>query len=295
MNDPQHPLDAQEPSLISKLSRRTFLMLSAAFSSCSVAAPLSNATGSSGVKTPSNTGYRTPPVKTPVPRNPSNQFSSDTSHTSGLTFTRVQVSGKYIAMTFDDGPHPQNTPRLLNMLRERNIKATFFVIGQSANLYPGVLRQTLAEGHEIANHSHTHRVLSKLSDDELIRDLTNCQNAVIQATGFTPRVMRPPYGALTQRQRELVHQKFGFKIILWSVDPLDWKRPGSAVVTQRILDATTPGGIILAHDIHAQTIDAMPATLDTLLSRGYQFVTVSQLLAMQQAPAAAPASAAAPQ
>ncbi|MFT4177459.1 MAG: polysaccharide deacetylase family protein [Luteolibacter sp.] len=292
MNDPQHSIDTPEPSLISRLSRRSFLVLSAAFSSCSVAAPLPGS-GNSGVKTPSNTGYRTPPVKTPVPRNPGNQFSSDISKTSGLTFTRVPVAGNYIAMTFDDGPHPQQTPRLLRMLRERNIKATFFVIGRSVNLYPGIVRQTVSEGHEIANHSHTHRVLSKLGDDELIRDLTNCQDAVIQACGVRPRVMRPPYGALVQRQRELIHQKFGFKTILWSVDPLDWKRPGPAVVTSRILSATTPGGIVLAHDIHSQTIDAMPATLDGLLNRGYQFVTVSQLLAMQQQ--TAPSTAATPQ
>ncbi|MBC8128511.1 MAG: polysaccharide deacetylase family protein, partial [Gloeobacteraceae cyanobacterium ES-bin-144] len=82
-------------------------------------------------------------------------------------------------------------------------------------------------------------------------------------------------------QREMVYSEFGYPTILWSVDPLDWKRPGSGVVTSRILSGTTPGGIVLAHDLHAQTVDAMPATLDGLLRRGFKFVTVSQLLAMR--------------
>jgi peptidoglycan/xylan/chitin deacetylase (PgdA/CDA1 family) len=86
---------------------------------------------------------------------------------------------------------------------------------------------------------------------------------------------------LFQRQREMVHNEFGYPTILWSVDPLDWKRPGSSVVTSRILQGTTSGSIILSHDLHAPTVDAMPATLDGLLRRGFTFVTVSQLLAMK--------------
>jgi peptidoglycan/xylan/chitin deacetylase (PgdA/CDA1 family) len=93
--------------------------------------------------------------------------------------------------------------------------------------------------------------------------------------------MRPPYGGLNQRQREMVHAEYGYPVIMWSVDPLDWKRPGPSVISSRILAGASAGGIILAHDLHAQTVDAMPATLDNLLLRGYQFVTVSQLLAMK--------------
>ena len=116
-------------------------------------------------------------------------------------------------------------------------------------------------------------------------------DAVVNATGAPPRVMRPPYGGLLKRQRELVRSEFGYPIILWSVDPLDWKRPGPSVVTSRILHGTRAGGIVLAHDLHAQTVDAMPATLDGLLRRGFQFVTVSQLLAMKTDAAATPAAA----
>jgi peptidoglycan/xylan/chitin deacetylase (PgdA/CDA1 family) len=217
-------------------------------------------------------------------------LGSDFSKGTGITFTRVMVSGNYVAMTFDDGPHPQNTPRLLDILRARNVKATFYVIGRSVDLYPQIVRRTVAEGHEIGNHSNTHRLLSKLSDAEILSDLRRCHDAIGRAAGVQPRTMRPPYGGLLQRQRELVHAEFGYPTILWSVDPLDWKRPGPGVVTSRILSGTTAGGIVLAHDLHSQTVDAMPATLDGLLRRGFKFVTVSQLLAMKTDDATAQAA-----
>ena len=270
------------------LTRRGFLLAAASLTSCAAADPLQprppqGQTNPSAqpVKTPSNTAYRTPPVQGPVPRNPDMSLSSDFSKDSGISFSRVLVSGNYIAMTFDDGPQPQNTPRLLDMLRARNIKATFYVIGRSVDLYPQIVRRTVAEGHEIGNHSNTHRLLSKLSDAEIISDLRRCHEAIGRAAGVQPRTMRPPYGGLLQRQRDLVHAEFGYPIILWSVDPFDWKRPGASVISSRIVSGASPGGIVLAHDLHSQTVDAMPATLDALLSRGYKFVTVSQLLAMK--------------
>lgn len=265
------------------ISRRAFLLASAALTSCSAAVPLQP---EEVVKTPSNTGYRTPSLSGPIPRNPDMPYGSDFSRGSGVTFTRVPVAGKFIAITYDDGPHPQNTPRLLDILRARNIKATFYVIGRSVDLYPQIVRRTVAEGHEMGNHTYTHRLMTKLGDSEVRSELSRTQDAVTRAAGVRMKTMRPPYGGLLQRQRELVHQEFGYPTILWSVDPLDWKRPGASVITSRILENTAPGGIVLAHDLHAQTVDAMPATLDGLLRRGFQFVTVSQLIAMKQEPAA---------
>jgi peptidoglycan-N-acetylglucosamine deacetylase len=276
--------DAADDTLhISKVSRRGFLALAASLSSCAAAEtqkPQASAAAMS-VKTTSNMAYRTPSIAGSAPKNPDTSLRSNFSKNAGITFTRVQVPGNYIAITYDDGPHPQNTPRLLDMLRARNIKATFYVIGQSVDLYPQIVRRTVAEGHEIGNHTQTHRLLSKLSDSEVRSELSRCRDAIGRAAGVQPRTMRPPYGGLVQRQREIVHAEFGYPTILWSVDPLDWKRPGPSVVTSRILSGTGAGGIVLAHDLHAQTVDAMPATLDGLLRRGFQFVTVSQLLAMQ--------------
>ena len=287
--------DSEEPTALSTLSRRGFLLAAASLSSCAAAEPLLPRPGpfadpaTEALKNPA-AAASTPPIKQAVPRNPETAPKAVISKNTGISFSRVMVSGNYIAMTFDDGPHPKNTPRLLTMLRERNIKATFYVIGQSVDLYPQILRNTVAEGHEIGNHSHTHRLLSKLSDAEIRKELSSCRDAVARAAGVQPRTMRPPYGGLLQRQREWVHAEYNYPTILWSVDPLDWKRPGASVISSRILAGASSGGIVLAHDLHAQTVDAMPATLDALLRRGFKFVTVSQLLAMKTvAPAAAEA------
>jgi peptidoglycan/xylan/chitin deacetylase (PgdA/CDA1 family) len=273
-------------SMIPKLSRRGFIALSASLgSSCSMissgksdsAPPVAG--GAAPARTTANTTYRTPKVQGPVPRNPDMNLPASGAR-SGVTFSRVAVSQPYIALTFDDGPHPKNTPRLLDMLRERNVKATFYVIGRNVDLYPNVLRRTVSEGHEVGNHTYSHPILSKLSDSAVREELTKCRDAVARAAGVQPRTMRPPYGALLQRQREWVRAELNYPTIMWSVDPLDWKRPGASVITSRMLAGTTPGAILLAHDLHAGTVDAMPATIDGLLNKGYKFVTVSQLLAM---------------
>ncbi len=288
-NDTANP-DPETNEGASRLSRRAFMLMTASLSGCSAAAPLAAVRlpdAPASVKTPENPNYRTPQLDRSIPRNPDMALRRDFPSDVGITFTRVQVSGNYIALTFDDGPHPQNTPRLLDILRARNVKATFYVIGRSVDLYPQVVRRTVAEGHELGNHSHTHRLLSKLGDADLRSEMNRCRDAVSNAAGVRMRTMRPPYGGLLQRQRQLVHDEFGYPTILWSVDPLDWKRPGPSVVTSRILSGTNPGAIVLAHDLHSQTVDAMPATIDGLLRRGYKFVTVSQLLAMKKEPTAA--------
>jgi peptidoglycan/xylan/chitin deacetylase (PgdA/CDA1 family) len=238
---------------------------------------------SAPARTTANNTYRTPRVQGPVPRNPDINLPASGA-TSGITFSRVAVTQPYVAITFDDGPHPKNTPRLLDMLRERNIKATFYVIGRNVDLYPNVLRRTVSEGHEVGNHTDNHPILSKLGDSTVRDELIKCRDAVARAAGVQPRTLRPPYGALLQRQRECIHRELKYPTIMWSVDPLDWKRPGPSVVTSRILSNTTPGAIVLAHDLHASTVDAMPGTLDGLLRKGYKFVTVSQLLAMGNQP-----------
>lgn len=277
--------EANAPSSSSQFTRRAFIALAASAASCTAAPPLSSKPTARRVTPPASSD--TYQNFGPASRNPDLSLSSNFSRSAGITFNRVPVNGKYIALTFDDGPHPSNTPRLLNILRERNVKATFYVVGRSVNLYPQVLRQTVAEGHEIGNHSQTHRLLSKLSDSEVINELRLCRESVMQASGATMRTMRPPYGGLLQRQREMVHAEFGYPTILWSVDPGDWKRPGVSVVSSRLINGASDGGILLAHDIHAPTIDAMPAAIDSLLRRGFKFVTVSQLIAMKtEAPVA---------
>lgn len=263
--------ESSELNLFGNLSRRGFITSTLAAST----ATLTSCKAVPGIGEVSNR---------PIPRNPGGNYANNDIPISGVTFTRVMVSGNHIAITYDDGPHPANTPRLLDILAERNIKATFYVIGNNVNLYPGVLRRTVAEGHEIGNHSQTHCLLSKLSDSQLRLEMQRCQDSIGRAAGIRPRTMRPPYGGLVQRQRQLVFDEFGYPTILWSVDPLDWKRPGASVIANRIVSSTAAGGIVLAHDLHSQTVDSMPQTLDGLLRRGFEFVTVSQLIAMQVSP-----------
>ena len=202
--------------------------------------------------------------------------------TEKITFTEVNVDGPYIAMTFDDGPHGTNTPKLLEMAAERHIKLTFFVLGECVEQNPDVLRQEVAEGHEIGNHSWSHPNLAKLSDANVRSQLQRTEDIIVKTAGIKPKLMRPPYGELTKRQRILVNHEFGYKVILWDVDPLDWKRPGSNVVAQRIIAGAGRGSIILSHDIHPPTIAAMPQVFDALLAKGFKFVTVSELLAMDK-------------
>ena len=199
-----------------------------------------------------------------------------------ITFTEVNVDGPYIAMTFDDGPHATNTAKLLDMAAKRHIKLTFFVLGECIEQNPEVLRREVSEGHEIGNHSWSHPNLAKLSDEGVRNQLQRTEDIIVKTTGIRPKLMRPPYGELTKRQRQWVNRDFGYKIILWDVDPLDWKRPGSSVVAQRIIAGARPGSIILSHDIHPPTIAAMPQVFDALLAKGFKFVTVSELLAMDQ-------------
>ena len=210
---------------------------------------------------------------------------------SSFVYSSVHVNGPYIAMTFDDGPHATLTPKLLDLLKERNIKATFFVIGKNAAEYPDILKRIAAEGHEIANHSWSHPDLAKMAPDTVRSELGRTQDAITKTVARPVTLLRPPYGALQAAQRQWVHDSYGYRIILWDVDPLDWRRPGPAVVSERILKGAKPGSIILAHDIHPGTVEAMPGTLDQLLARGFQFVTVSELLKMEVAVPPSPGKA----
>ena len=187
-------------------------------------------------------------------------------------------SAPYIAITFDDGPHPELTPKLLDILKSRNVKATFYVLGPKVEQHPEIARRIVREGHEIGNHTMTHPVMSKMGVSSVRSELERCEEVIIRVTGVTPKTMRPPYGAFKNEQRQWAFAEFGYPTILWDVDPNDWKRPGSSVVAHRLINGTRNGSILLAHDIHPGTITAMPQTLDTLINKGYKFVTVSQLI-----------------
>jgi peptidoglycan/xylan/chitin deacetylase (PgdA/CDA1 family) len=160
------------------------------------------------------------------------------------------------------------------------MKATFFVVGENAAEYPEILKRAAREGHEIANHSWSHPNFGKMGDEAVRRELQRTDDAIKRAIGTRPTLLRPPYGSITARQKNWIYETFGYRIIIWDVDPLDWKRPGPSVVANRIVSEARAGSIILAHDIHPATIEAMPAAFDQLAAKGFKFVTVSELLAM---------------
>ncbi len=226
-----------------------------------------------------------------------------TPETERSSFSSIRVDGPYIAMTFDDGPDAKLTPRLLDILKERHIHVTFFVLGERAKDHPEIIEREAAEGHEVCNHSWDHKALNKLGEGGLQHELADTSDLIKQTIGKTVTLMRPPYGATNPRLNRAIEKEYGMKVILWSVDPDDWKDPGASVVSSRILNGwkgsggAKPGAIILSHDIHKGTIEAMPATLDALLAKGYKFVTISELLALESknptpAPSASPVPAA---
>ncbi len=229
---------------------------------CLAALSLAKAHGESSTPAPAE------PVKAPSPPEPR------------IAFNAVHVDEPYIAMTFDDGPHGALTPKLLDLLAARHIKVTFFVLGECVEQHPEVLQRAAREGHEIGNHSWSHPQLNKMSDEAVRSQLRRTDDAIKAVTGKRPTLFRPPYGAITARQKKWIHDEFGYQIIMWDVDPLDWKDPGAATVCNRILKETRAGSIVLSHDIHRGTVEAMPATLEQLQGKHFKFVTVSELLAM---------------
>lgn len=184
--------------------------------------------------------------------------------------------GNRLAITFDDGPSPGITERVLVELKKRDLRASFFMIGSKVKASPDLAKRVYDEGHELCNHSFTHPKLDSLSDDRVRDEILRCQEAISNATGYTPVWLRPPYGAF--RGKAHIAQDLGLGIAYWSVDPRDWMRPGAQRITDSIVAQARPGSIILCHDLHTQTADAVPNILDRLLDRDYEFTSMSGFL-----------------
>lgn len=177
-----------------------------------------------------------------------------------------------VALTFDDGPGTYTEP-LLDILDKHNAKATFFVIGKNVKKHPEIVRQALARGHEIGNHGWSHQDLANLSLAAGQRDLSKADEAVQEATGAKPTLVRPPFGSIPKS----LSKSLTVPVALWSIDTLDWQTRDTKKTVKAATNAK-PGSIILMHDIHKSTIDAVPKILTDLESRDFHFVTVSQLI-----------------
>ena len=185
-----------------------------------------------------------------------------------------------IALTFDDGPHPRQTDRILDLLAEYNIHATFFVIGQNAVYYPEPLKRAVSLGHEIGNHTFRHEGISKMSAPMLEKELADTEKVILDLTGVKVSLFRPPEGACSEAV--LVAARHAeYPVILWTVDTRDWDLASTDKIVSTVESKVRGGSIVLFHDYTARTahtLDALKILIPKLLDEGYEFVTVSELL-----------------
>jgi peptidoglycan/xylan/chitin deacetylase (PgdA/CDA1 family) len=185
---------------------------------------------------------------------------------------------KCIALTFDGGPG-KDTPRLLDTLRRERVPATFFLLGDKhVTRYPDVVRRMSREGHEVANHTWTHRILIHFSEAEVRDELARTQRAIKEVTGRAPTLMRPPQGR-TNPMVTGVARELGLSLVLWDNTARDYSTTDSALIESRVLAQAKRDGIVLLHDIYDGTVPAVPGIIAKLKKRGYTFVSVPQLIA----------------
>ena len=191
-------------------------------------------------------------------------------------------TGGVIALTFDDGPSV-HTDRLLNIFSTYGGKGTFFVVGNLIGGKEDTLRRIVNEGHEIGGHSWSHKQLTRISDAELTDQLVMTRNRILEVTGFDTKIVRPPYGSYNQNVKAK-GEELGLTYVNWSIDTLDWKYRNATTVYNHIMKYANDGAIILCHDLHKTTVDAMEMAIPKLIESGFQLVTVSELLATPEQP-----------
>ena len=194
---------------------------------------------------------------------------------SALLSTTDCVRYRCIALTFDDGPGLY-TQTLLEHLDRYHAKATFFVVGRNVAPYSAALQQAVQRKHQVGNHTWNHPLLPKRDEAVIRQEIESTNSAVAAATGVTPTMVRPPYGGINDKVRAQL-QQLTMPAIMWSIDTRDWADHNAAIVCSRAVANAAPGAIILMHDIHKTSVDAVPCILDALQKQGYRFVTVKNL------------------
>jgi peptidoglycan/xylan/chitin deacetylase (PgdA/CDA1 family) len=200
------------------------------------------------------------------------------------------AAGRVIALTFDDGPWPVTTDKVLAVLRKFKVKATFFMVGRQVRQRPAMVRAVLADGNEIGSHSWSHKVLGTAPQRTVAYEIQAGQQAVAKVTKVWPAFFRPPYGSVSR----IVYSEAAAsktKLILWDIDPQDWRRPPATIIANRVVGAAKPGAVVLMHDgggDRKNTVDALSMIIPRLQAKGYRFVTLDQLfIAKAKAPAKA--------
>lgn len=207
------------------------------------------------------------------------------------TFYRAALPEKVVALTFDDGPSAEWTPKILDALKKSGTKATFFMLGKHVEEYPDVARRVSQEGHDIGIHSYNHNNFIYYNKDQVKEDIQHTERIIKNATGKTTKLFRPPKGWLSKREKKKIRE-FGYEVVLWSLNSKDWVTFDDKYMVKYILKHVRPGDIILFHDSGGalsteggdrhETVLTIPRLIEKLKEKGYRFVTVSELLAMEK-------------
>lgn len=200
-----------------------------------------------------------------------------------LFYRSGPLDEKRVALTFDDGPDSMYTPQILDILKKHQVKATFFLIGNRAELFPDVVKRMKKEGHIVGNHSMNHPNIIKLDKKETIKEIEECEKVLEKLVEYKPALFRSPYGSLDSKKVEEI-KELDVKIIAWNVDSLDWKSLTAEQVKTNILENVNEGSIILQHSSGSEkenltgSVEALEEVIKTLKKEKYKFVTVSELL-----------------
>jgi peptidoglycan-N-acetylglucosamine deacetylase len=224
---------------------------------------------------------------------PLRQFFSSLSYPGvlGVSTTQAETDQKVVALTFDDGPSPQYTDQILNILADHHIKATFFVVGEQVDKHPQVFIRTYRQGHEIGNHSNTHPKMGLMDFTAIAKEILVAENKINDLIHIRPNIFRVPYDWYNDQLPKVV-RLLNMNLIGWNVDSFDWTNPGTDKIVSNVVNNIEPGSIILMHDVsnkdkvpnRDQTIEALPQIIQILTNQGYSFLTVSELLSHQSTP-----------
>ncbi|SFL99129.1 polysaccharide deacetylase family protein [Pelosinus propionicus] len=202
----------------------------------------------------------------------------------GKLYWAGSAQDKKIALTFDDGPENEWTPKILAILKEQQVKATFFVIGRQAQAYPEMVRKIDENGHIIGNHTFDHADLTKLNAPSVKNEIAECALVINRIIGKTPALVRPPFGFHNEIADTAIYSRNN-KIILWSLDTDDWQGPNAATIKERVIPKVKNGYIILQHNgVNPHlggSVEALPVIIEELKKQGYTFVTIAELLEVQ--------------
>lgn len=196
---------------------------------------------------------------------------------------RGHPNRREVAITFDDGPHPPFTQRLLAMLKQLGVRATFFVVGRIAEKHPEILKQMVSDGHEVANHSYTHPKFSKLSYPEMVQELVKTNKVITKITGKPVRSFRAPGGDHSPKTISAA-KSLNMTLVLWTNSPADFEKVGSQVLASRTLNHLHNGADILLHDGIEETMEMLPLIVGRLRSQGYRFITIEEMTRHLEAP-----------